>query len=217
MKDIECLFRDKVLSGKFPCIGAKASITKGKYQFVLLDQMATEKSTVLLYQSLKAFAGMRTTIDKRFASFIACFTKKGFLTAEKFEILLWNQLKMLHDIDESDWDREVSSDINNPCFSYSIAGQAYFVIGMCPDHPRECRKFPYPILIFNSHHQFKYLKKIDLFYKIQKAVRLKEMEYNGSINPNLINVGEHSEALQYSGLKAEAGWKCPVHFDKKGS
>jgi hypothetical protein len=33
----------------------------------------------------------------------------------------------------------------------------------------------------------------------------------GSLNPNLADFGEQSEARQYSGRATEADWVCPFH------
>jgi FPC/CPF motif-containing protein YcgG len=213
---VEKYFKDKVLSENFSCIGAKASIKNSKYQFFLLEKMATKISTRKLYELLQEFAEMRLEIDKRFASFIVCFENHPNITPAQFEYLLWKQLKMLHQIDEFAWDNRVSNDIHDPFFSFSVAGEAYFIVGMCPGHPRKCRDFYYPALVFNSHNQFKYLKEINLFEKIQRTVRLREIQYSGSVNPNLINFSKQSEAIQYSGLKASDDWQCPFHFNNKG-
>lgn len=214
--NVEKYFIEKVISEKFSCVGAKASIKNSKYQFFLLEKMATETSTLKLYELLRQFAKIRLDIDKRFASFIVSFENHPSITPSQFECLLWKQLKMLNQIDEFSWDSRVSNDINSPFFSFSVAGEAYFIVGMCPAHPRKCRDFPYPTLVFNSHNQFKYLKKINLFEKIQRAVRLRELQYSGSINPNIINFSEQSEAMQYSGLNVSSEWHCPFHFSSKG-
>lgn len=206
---------NKISSKNFSCIGAKASIKNSSYEFCLLEKIASKQSTHELYQSLKLFTSKRPKLDRYFSTFIACFNNPIEITPKKFEHLLWKQLHMLHQYDEFSWDSSVSDDINNSCFSFSIAGEAYFVIGMCPNHPRKCREFPYPTLVFNSHHQFKYLKKINLFEKIKKIIRIRELEYSGSINPNALDFGEMSEAMQYSGLKASKNWKCPFNFEKK--
>lgn len=212
MHEIEIQFREKILAETFSCVGAKTSINRSKYQFLLLDKMASKQSTLQLYQALKKFAITRTDLDERFASFIACFANNSFFEPENFESLLWQQLQMLHHIDESPWDQHVSNDINNPSFSFSIAGQAYFIVGLCPHHPRKCREFVYPTLVFNSHHQFRYLKQIGVFHKIQKTVRAREINYSGDINPNLLEFAEQSEALQYSGFKANLERTCPFNF-----
>jgi len=33
----------------------------------------------------------------------------------------------------------------------------------------------------------------------------------GSLNPNLADFGERSEARQYSGREVEEHWRCPFH------
>lgn len=215
MHAIEKMFREKILAENFSCVGAKTSINRSKYQFCLLGRIASEEATSELYQTLKHYKNSRTAIDNRFASFIACFANSTNIQPEEFEYLLWSQLKMLYEIDEFSWDKSVSNDVNNRFFSFSIAGEAYFVIGLCPNHPRKCRDFYYPTLVFNSHHQFNYLKQINVFNKIQKTVRARELHYSGSINPNLIHFDECSEALQYSGLRAHLKWQCPFNFSGK--
>lgn len=213
-KIIENAFVNKILDENFSCIGAKASIKNTTYQFCLLEKMNHMKSTRELYEALTSFTKKRLEIDKRYASFIACFEEDEGITPANFEHVLWQQLKMLHDIDDYEWDTCVSRDIKSSYFSFSISGEAYFVIGMCPGHPRKCRDFPYPALIFNSHHQFKYLKQINLFDKIKKIVRLREKKYSGSVNSNLLDFGDQSEAMQYSGLAVSSHWSCPFNFDK---
>jgi FPC/CPF motif-containing protein YcgG len=213
---IKQLFIEKILSGDFSCIGAKASIKNVSYEFCLLEEMASLQSTHDLYKSLKIFTKKRPMLDKRFASFIVCFKNSAEMTLQQFEYLLWKQLYMLHQKDDFAWDKSVSNDLNNPHFSFSIAGEAYFVVGMCYNHPRKCRNFPYPILVFNSHHQFQYLKKINLFEKIKKIIRLRELKFTGSIHPNVVDFGDMSEALQYSGLQVSKNWTCPFRFDVKG-
>jgi FPC/CPF motif-containing protein YcgG len=209
---IETSFRDKIQSEDFSCIGAKASINKSKYQFCLLEKMASEESTETLYKELKKFASIRTKIDDRFASFIACFKDRQILDKAAFETLLWQQLQMLHKIDEFVWDERVSRDVNSPSFSFSVAGESYFVVGLCPNHERKYRNFSNATLIFNSHHQFEHLKKINLFGRIQKTVREREQKHSGSINPNLLDLTNQSEAMQYSGFKVSKEWVCPVMF-----
>jgi hypothetical protein len=42
-------------------------------------------------------------------------------------------------------------------------------------------------------------------------IRAAERLLQGSINPMLSNVGERSEASQYSGRRVAGDWKCPFH------
>jgi FPC/CPF motif-containing protein YcgG len=42
-------------------------------------------------------------------------------------------------------------------------------------------------------------------------VREREIALQGSLNPNLADFGERSEARQYSGRAVEDQWRCPFH------
>ena len=47
---------------------------------------------------------------------------------------------------------------------------------------------------------------------MQAATRARDIELQGSINPNLADFGEASEARQYSGREVEDQWQCPYDF-----
>jgi FPC/CPF motif-containing protein YcgG len=64
-------------------------------------------------------------------------------------------------------------------------------------------------MVFNSHIQFERLKERGIYGRIQREVRAREINLQGSINPNLSDFGERSEAAQYSGRAAPADWRCP--------
>ena len=65
-------------------------------------------------------------------------------------------------------------------------------------------------MVFNSHAQFEILRKNGKYTKLQKIIRKKDLEINGSINPMVKNFGEGSEAKQYSGRYVNDNWKCPL-------
>jgi hypothetical protein len=46
---------------------------------------------------------------------------------------------------------------------------------------------------------------------MKEIVRERDFKLQGSLNPNLSNFGEQSEARQYSGRAVETDWKCPFH------
>jgi FPC/CPF motif-containing protein YcgG len=50
------------------------------------------------------------------------------------------------------------------------------------------------------------------FLKMQTATRKRDIELQGSINPNLADFGMAGEARQYSGRKVGPEWKCPFRF-----
>lgn len=131
----------------------------------------------------------------------------------EFERRLWTELQALHDAEEPDtgWDRTVSDDPDDPRFSFSFAGRAFFIVGMHPASSRLSRRFAAPALVFNPHEQFERLRADGRFAPLQAAVRERDIALQGSLNPNLANHGERSEARQYSGRETGPAWTCPFH------
>lgn len=110
---------------------------------------------------------------------------------------------------------DVSSDADSPLFSLSIAGHPFFIIGLHANASRLARQFSHPVLIINSHRQFEKLRADGRYKKMQAATRARDIQLQGSVNPNLSDFGDASEARQYSGRKVEAGWRCPFDFKKQ--
>ena len=129
-----------------------------------------------------------------------------------FERRLWSQLQRLHDLDARyhPWDPRVSDDPESPKFSFSVAGDAFFVIGMHPGASRSARRFAWPTLVFNAHEQFENLRADGRFEPLQSRIRERELRLDGRINPNLADYGYHSEARQYSGRPTEPDVDLPV-------
>ena len=129
----------------------------------------------------------------------------------EFENLLWRQLQFLHEMDNTGWDPMVSDDPNDPNFSFSIGGKAFYVVGLHPEASRLARRAPYPTLVFNLHSQFEKLREMGVYHKVRDKIRERDKAVQGSINPVLQDFGEESEARQYSGRQVGKNWKCPFH------
>jgi len=130
-----------------------------------------------------------------------------------WEKLLWEQLQSLHELDRQHhaWDASVSSDPEDKTFSFSFAETAFFIVGLHPASSRLARRFAYPTLVFNSHAQFERLRERGQFERLRQVIRVRDYNLQGSLNPNLTDYGEQSEARQYSGRAVEQHWKCPFH------
>ena len=103
----------------------------------------------------------------------------------------------------------VSTDPNDPQFSFSFAGQAFYIVGMHPNSSRIARRFPWPTLVFNPHEQFERLRADGKWKRMQQAIRARDVALQGSINPMLSDFGEEPEARQYSGRAVSRDWVAP--------
>lgn len=122
---------------------------------------------------------------------------------------MWDQLKFLHEADDQPWDRHVSSDPQDDRFSFSLAGRAFYVVGLHPNSSRTARQAPFTALAFNLHWQFEKLREMGAYQRVRDTIRRRDVKLQGSINPMLEDFGSSSEARQYSGRRAGADWKCP--------
>lgn len=206
-------FRTAVLECAFPCLGARSAIRAGAYRFGLYPEIGSCRATKGLARDLTDFLASRSGMSGRFHTFVASFA--GFVPPDEsaFERRLWEQLQRLHDHDSPQhaWDPTVSSDPAAPDFSFSFGGTALFVVGLHPGSSRRARRFAWPTLVFNPHDQFTRLRHQGKFARMQELIRRREIQLQGTLNPNLSNFGSVSDARQYSGRPVEPDWRCPFH------
>ncbi len=202
-------FRAFVLDPQYTCVGAKSAVHSGSYRLGAYDELGSASATEALARDLAAFTRQVDDIDAAFATFVAVFERPLDTAEESFERALWAQLQRLHDADPAPWDPAVSSDPDDPHFSFSFAGMAFFIVGLHPGSGRLSRRFPWPALIFNPHVQFERLRETGKYARMQAVIRDKEVALQGGINPALDDFGSDSEARQYSGRLVEADWHPP--------
>jgi FPC/CPF motif-containing protein YcgG len=206
-------FRDFVNAPEFSCLGARAAINSGTYRFGTYRMLNDANSTAGLARDLYAFAQERQGFESLFTTYVAVFSSYAIEgdAETSFEGALWNQLGQLYELDREHhaWDPVVSSDPEDPAFSYSFAGTGFFVVGLHSSSSRSARRFAWPTLVFNAHAQFESLRRNGQFPRLQARIRARELELDGSLNPNLADYGHHSEARQYAGRALPADWKCP--------
>lgn len=205
--DIAAAFRELIARPEFSCLGAKAALNDNACRFETFARMADGRSTTALARNLREFA--RTGADRDYASFIAIFRSPTGLTEGEFEQLLWKQLRDLHALDPAKWDERVSSDPRDAHFSFSFAGQAFYVLGLHANSSRAARRFRRPTLVFNPHAQFERLRSDGKWKRMQRSIRAREVALQGTVNPMLSEFGKQSEARQYSGRAVDGEWKCP--------
>ena len=205
--------RALVLNPRFSCVGAKAAIRRGQYRAGFYETMGSRGAIAGLSRDLFEFVEDLPHIGGEFTTFVASFGGLNVVDEVNFERLLWAQLQGLYEQDRPHhgWDPAVSADPDHPDFSFSFAGRAFFVVGLHPASSRHARRFAWPTLVFNAHEQFERLREAGRFARVREVIRAREIELQGSLNPNLSDFGELPEARQYSGRPVGEGWRCPFH------
>ncbi len=202
---------EKISDTEYPCVGAKAALNSQQIRLGLYGSMASDETTKQLGQDLKRYISETIAAESEYMTMIAVFQDEEPTTEKDFETRLWLQLQQLHDSDtnEHPWDPEVSSNPDNPEFSFSYDGTAFFVVGLHPNASRKARQFGYTAMAFNLHRQFEQLREKGVYDNMKKVIRERDEAYDGTINPMLSDFGEGLEAPQYSGRQVDNSWKCP--------
>jgi hypothetical protein len=125
------LLRELVLQVDYPCLGARASFHRRIYRFGVYPDISSPTIARALCHDLYEFSAEMHGPEVGFASFIATFLRPDVVDERHFETLLWDQLQHIHDVDTEffPWDSDVSSDPENPWFSFSVGGVAYYIVG----------------------------------------------------------------------------------------
>ncbi|MFL6126124.1 guanitoxin biosynthesis heme-dependent pre-guanitoxin N-hydroxylase GntA [Actinophytocola sp.] len=210
-EDVGAALEAKLQGDTFSCVAGKTAWLRGSMVHRHFGPMGESATTDELSAAVTDFALRRDDIDQLLATFVATFDGPFGLDEADFEALVWDQLQGLHDRDVRwfAWADLAEPDPASDRFAFSIAQQAFFVVGMHASASRITRRFSYPTLVFNSHVQFERLRERGIYGRIRNEVRSREMALQGSINPNLSDFGERSEALQYSGRATSPDWICP--------
>ena len=201
-------------SERFPCAGARSALALDQVTVAEAGDLLSADSDRQIYQALHAFGSALDPDQMPFKTFVCGFRRGAVMDEKTFETALWGLLQRLHDRARSvAWASHVSSDPASPEFNISINGVPYFVIGLHPGASRAARRFCRPALVFNSHDQFEQLRADGRYQALQKVIRQRELDVNGSINPMLGTHGQRNQAPQYSGRHVGDDWTCPFKYE----
>lgn len=206
----EAAFRAHVEAAVFPCVGARSALHRDRMRFGHYHGLGEGGDVERLCADLEAYSAEFPQPGEQPVSFVALFDDPS-ADEVQFERRLWRHLQDLHAHDRQrfSWSAGVSADPEAADFSFSIAGRAFFVVGLSPVASRAARRAPMPCLVFNFHDQFEALRLSGKYAGLQRVIRQRDVALQGSINPVLARFGEASEARQYSGRATEPGWRCP--------
>jgi FPC/CPF motif-containing protein YcgG len=201
-----------VADADFPCVGAKAAAARGALEVLACTAIDSSWDDLRIHDRLLGWANAYRAEPTLFRSLAVVFEGPHELSEEAFEAALWARIQSLSDKDVwrgQDYDAQVSADPDDPHFSLSFGGEAFFVVGLHPQASRPARRFARPAMIFNLHDQFEQLRAAGKYEGMREKIMLRDEAIAGSRNPMLARHGEMSEARQYSGRAVDGAWRCP--------
>ena len=205
-------FRQFIADPQFPCVGAKSALSKGQLCTIVVDEIGSHANDNRIHAALLGFIARYRANPELFQSFVVIFAGGHDYDEEAFERHLWARAQALCDHDAEighGWDGRVTADADDPHFSLSVAGEAFFVVGLHPNASRPARRFRAPVLVFNLHDQFERLRREGRYEKLRDSILKRDEALSGSVNPMLARHGAASEARQYSGRVVGDDWRCP--------
>jgi FPC/CPF motif-containing protein YcgG len=201
-----------IADDRFPCVGAKSALARGTLKTLVCHSLESGWDDVRIHSELLEWTKAYRNEPGGLRSLAIVFEGPGNLTEEQFEAAMWSRLQSLADKDawlDQPYDARVSGDPDDPHFSLSFGGEAYFVVGLHPKASRPARRFPRPTLVFNLHDQFERLREEGRYERMRERIIERDVALAGTINPMLARHGEKSEARQYSGRAVGDDWQCP--------
>lgn len=199
----------------FPCVGAKSAIARGTLDVLACSRIDSAWDDVRIHDGLMHFAEAYRRDRTMYRSLAVVFDGPDDLSETAFEQALWKRVQSLSDKDVwrgQDYDTRVSADPDNPHFSLSFGGEAFFIVGLHPNASRPARRFDRPTLVFNLHDQFERLRAEGKYETMREKILVRDEALAGTRNPMLARHGALSEARQYSGRVVDERWACPFHY-----
>lgn len=208
---VHAQLRALVGDARFPCVAARSAVKNGAYRFGLYQEMGAEATTHGLGRDLCRFVEDQEGMAGGFSTYFASFMGPAATNEEEFEALLWEQLQRLHDLEAPfvPWDPTVSPDPDDAEFRMSVAGRAFYIVGLHAGSSRWARRFAWPTLVFNASFLFRRLDETNQMAQFRRVTRTLDTRLQGSVNPNLLTPDDSSVAREFSGRRVEEDWRCP--------
>ncbi|MGN6692100.1 MAG: guanitoxin biosynthesis heme-dependent pre-guanitoxin N-hydroxylase GntA [Sphingopyxis sp.] len=210
--DLSAHFRSFIEGPDFPCVGAKSALATSMLRMIEARDLRSSWNDLEIHRELLDWAHAYRDDPQGLRSLAVLFRGPDDLDEAAFEDALWDRIQSLADKDAwkgLPYDPRVCPDPENPHFSLSFGGEAFFVVGLHPRASRPARRFRKPVLIFNLHDQFERLRSEGRYERMRERILARDAELAGDINPMLARHGEASEAAQYSGRQVDESWRCP--------
>ena len=212
LSDTARQFRETIARADFPCVGAKSAIARGTLSIVHARDITSAWNDLQIHRDLLDWSERWRDDPEGLRSLAVVFAGPADLTESQFEAAMWQRLQSLADKDHwlgQTYDDAVSPDPEDPHFSLSFGGEAYFAVGLHPHASRPARRFANPAIVFNLHSQFVQLREQGRFDKMRDKIMIRDIALAGTPNPMLADHGEVSAARQFSGRAVDDAWACP--------
>ncbi len=220
LSEITAEIRERILQKNYPCVAAVQSVLRGEYLVGIYGEFGSGRHWSKFRGDLFKFLEAVKKNDSRYLSFWAVFDRQDEPAQDdetEFEKKLWRELSFLTSQEdrEKDWAPEDISAPHDKGFCFSLGGEKLFVVGLHPKSSRLARQFSRPALVFNVFSQFEKFEKDGTYQALVNSIRQRDLKFQKSLNPMVVEHSEQWEGIQFSGKKNSQDWQCPFQFMSK--
>lgn len=208
----------------FPCIPATQGYQLDRFRFGFVCNLNDSDSAKQLAIILEDYSTVYGEIGD-YTSLIIFYEPSCELpeasTIEKFEEFFWEQLNLLHELDQTNWPNHIPPDPENPLWEFCFHGEQFFMFCATPSHKnRFSRYFPYFMLAITPRSVLEeFSSNESKASKIKQSIRKRLSEYDSiALHPNLNTYGKNDnyEWEQYFLHDDNSTLaKCPFHSKRK--
>jgi len=129
---------ERVGDAAFPCLGAKSALARGTLKVLACHSLCSTWDDLRIHRELLGWAIDYASQPEGLRSLAVVFEGPLDLDEAAFERAMWNRIQSFADKDHwlgLPYDARVSADPDDPHFSLSFGGEAFFVIGLHPRRP----------------------------------------------------------------------------------
>ena len=205
-------FQGFIRDPAFPCVGAKSAAATGLLKVLAAHDITSGWDDLVIHRELMDWAEAYKQNQEGLRSLAVVFAGPDDLTEAEFEQAMWERIQSFADKDNwlgQRYDTSVSADPDDPHFSLSFGGEAFFVVGLHPQASRPARRYSSPAMVCNLHDQFERLRDEGSYARMRARILDRDRALAGDINPMLTPHGDASAAPQYSGREVGPDWRCP--------
>ncbi|WP_413586992.1 guanitoxin biosynthesis heme-dependent pre-guanitoxin N-hydroxylase GntA [Bdellovibrio sp. HCB274] len=208
-QDISALVSKK----NYPCIAALKTLSTGQYHTGVYGTLGSGEHAERLARNLISFRDEQKKTGSLELSYFAVFPDLNEMDEVDFEQRLWRELSFLSQVSSVDqtWDPAFSDNPADKNFCFSLAGSAFFVVGLHANSSRLSRRIKYPTLVFNVYEQFKELDRRNRYQPMIQANRKRDILFQGDVNSMSEKYNDSWESIQFSGKNNPESWVCPFH------
>ena len=194
----------------FPCVGAKSALSKGQMRILVARDITSAWDDMRIYPACSP--SRRATAGSPTCSRALPSCSRGRATSMRRASSGTSGTGCSRSADKDAWlghplDERVAKEPDNPHFSLSFAGEAFFVVGLHPNASRPARRFSSPALVFNLHAQFEQLREAGRYEKLRSSILERDEALAGSITRcwrGMVRSRKHASTADVSSTRTGA-------------